>query len=91
MFSVYTAGDCPAFADAVVLAVARRRDGVRRAVAAQETGQFPEFALARAGKASVASGEDLELHVHLLARTAAERRSIVADLACDPVSRFESR
>jgi len=81
VFSVYPPSDCPAFCDAVLLPVVRDRGGTRRALAALETGPFPEPVLARAAREFLSYGDGLEFHVHLLARSPAERRAILADFA----------
>jgi hypothetical protein len=85
VFSVYASSDCPAFCDAVLLAVARDSSGRRRVLAALDTGAFPEPTLARAECELRPRAERLEFHVHLLAHPLAERRAILADLAapCD--------
>jgi hypothetical protein len=80
VFTVYAAGDCPAFCDAVLLAVALNRDGGRRVLAAFDTGPFPEPALARAEHELCRCAGRLEFHIHLLARSPAERRETLADL-----------
>ena len=78
--SIYAPADCPPFCDAILLTVARDQAGVRRILAAIDTGAFPEPVVARAERDLGASAEAIEFHVHLLARTAAERRAILADL-----------
>jgi hypothetical protein len=86
VFSVFPPSACPAFCDAVLLAVTRDDDGRRRILAALDTGAFPEPVLARAEREFGSLAEALEFHVHLLARSSAERRMALADLetACDP-------
>jgi hypothetical protein len=81
VFSVYPASECPAFRDAVLLAVVRDMTGQRRVVSVRETGSFPEPALAEAQREFTAFGPGLEFHLHLLSTSAAERAAIVADLA----------
>ncbi len=78
VFSVYPASDCPAFCDAVMLAVATDGQDGRRALAAFDTGAFPEPVLARAQREH--GRRNLELHVHLLSRDPSERRAALADL-----------
>jgi hypothetical protein len=81
VFSVYPALECPAFRDAVLLAVVRDMTGQRRVVSAHETGAFPEPVVARAQRELRAFGPGLEFHLHLLAASPAERAATVADLA----------
>jgi hypothetical protein len=81
IFSAYPAAACPAYCDAVLIAVERDFAGRRRAVAFLDTGTFPEPALARAAKSLAALGDRLEFHLHLLAPTARERAATIADLA----------
>ena len=78
--SVYPALDCPAFCEAVLLAVAHDDRGGRRIVAAFATGAFPEPVLSRAARAFAASIETLDFHVNLMGTTPGERRMILADL-----------
>ena len=81
VFSVYPASACPAFRDAVLLAVVRDMTGEPRAVLARDTGAFPQPVVARAQRELKAFGPGLELHLHLLAASPAERAAAVADLA----------
>ena len=81
VFSVYAAGECPAFCDAVLLVVARDGGDRRRVLAALDTGPFPEPALARAEREFHCRRELLEFHIHLLARSPLERRQALEDLA----------
>jgi hypothetical protein len=77
--SVYEARACPAYCDAALIAVAAEPGGRRRIVALADTGAFPEPVVARLAR-TPADGR-LELHLHLLAATAAERRAALDDLA----------
>jgi hypothetical protein len=81
IFSVYQAADCPAFRDAVLLAAIRDMTGQRRVVSVWETGAFPEPVVAKAQHELRAFGPGVELHLHLLTTSPAERRATVADLA----------
>jgi hypothetical protein len=81
IFSVYQAADCPAFRDAVLLAAIRDMTGQRRVVSVWETGAFPEPVVTKAQHELRAFGPGIELHLHLLTRSPAERRATVADLA----------
>jgi hypothetical protein len=81
VFSVYAAVDCPAFCDAVVIAVARDNHGDPCRLAAFDTGPFPEPVMARVRAELAPDADGLEFHVHLLARTASDRRDALADLA----------
>ena len=89
VFSVFAASACPAFCDAVLLAVARYGDGARRILAAVDTGAFPEPILARVQREFSPFAGALEFHVHLLARSSMDRSATLADLTatCDPVPR----
>jgi hypothetical protein len=83
VFSVYEASDCPAFCNAVLLPVVR--DGARRRRTASifDTGAFPESVVARVEREFSAFGPNLEFHLHLLARSPAEREAALVDLAID--------
>ena len=81
VFSVYPASECPAFPDAVLLAVVRDMTGRRCVVSARDTGAFPEPVVARVQRELRAFGPGVELHLHLLAASPAERAATVADLA----------
>lgn len=80
VFSAYPSADCPAFSDAIVVAVARNDRGNPRVVAVFDTGAFPEPVMTRAAREFGLRRNGGELHVHLLARTACERREALADL-----------
>lgn len=80
VFSVYSAADCPAFSEAVLIVAARRPDGGRRLAASFDTGAFPEPVLVRASAIASARAETLEFHLHLIARPLDERRAVLADL-----------
>jgi hypothetical protein len=79
--SVYDARACPAYCDAALIAVAIGTDGRRRIVALADTGVFPEPVVARLARTPAPNGGRLELHLHLLAATAAERHAALDDLA----------
>ena len=81
VFSVNPASECPAFRDAVLLAVVRDMTGQRRVVSVRETGAFPEPVVEKAQRELRAFGPGLEFHLHLLAPSPAERAATVADLA----------
>jgi hypothetical protein len=81
VFSVYPASECPAFRDAILLAVVWNMSGQRRVVSVRETGSFPEPAVAKAQREFGAFGPGLEFHLHLLAASSVERAATVADLA----------
>ena len=87
VFSVYPAFECPAFRDAVLLAAVRDMTGQRRAILVFDTGAFPEPFVAKAQRELKAFGPGVELHLHLLATSAAERGAMLADLATAPPSR----
>lgn len=81
VFSVYPASECPAFCHAVLLAAVRDDAGRLQVVSVRDTGAFPEPVVARAERDFRAYGASLELHLHLLASSPAERAAAVADLA----------
>jgi hypothetical protein len=81
VFSVYPASECPAFRDAVLLAVIRDMTGQRRVVSVREAGAFPEPVVEKAQRELRAFGPGLEFHLHLLATAPAEPCATVADLA----------
>jgi hypothetical protein len=81
VFSVYLALECPAFRDAVLLAVVRDMTGQRRVVSVRETGPFPEPVVEKAQRELRAFGPGLEFHLHLLATSPVGRAATVADLA----------
>src|ERR1700735_3602366 len=81
VFSVYPALECPAFRDAVLLAVVRDMTGQRRVVSVRETGPFPEPVVEKAHRELGAFGPGLEYHLHLLPASPGERDTTVADLA----------
>lgn len=81
VFSVYLGSGCPAFREAVLMAVVRDMTGQRRAILVRETGAFPEPVVAETQGQLRAFGAGLELHLHLLAGSPAERAATVADLA----------
>jgi hypothetical protein len=83
VFSVYLASECPAFHDAILLAVVRDMTGRRWAISAHDTGHFPEAVLAEAQRELETFGPGLELHLHLLAASSVERAAALADLAVD--------
>jgi len=81
VFSVYPASECPAFPDALLMAVVRDMTGRRYAVSVRDTGAFPEPVVASAQRELRAFGPGAELHLHLLAASPADRAATVADLA----------
>ena len=81
IFSVYSWSGCPAFCHAILLAAVRDDAGRRRPLSVSDTGAFPEPVLLRARRDRGVYGERLEFHMHLLAPSAAERDSVLADLA----------
>ncbi len=87
VFTVFAPSYCPAFCDVVLLAVARDDRGRRRILTALDTGAFPEPVLARAERQLSVHADALEFHVHLLARSLAERRAALADLKGRPEPR----
>ena len=80
VFSVYDFACCPPYEHAVMIIAAAAPDGERRIVSIAETGCFPDIVLAKAAATGVAHGA-LEIHIHLLAQSRAERIAVIADLA----------
>ena len=79
-FSVYDRDSCPAYEHAVMIVAAVLSDHGRRMIFIGDTGCFPEIALSEAAKPRPAEGA-IEFHVHLLARSRAERIAVISDLA----------
>ena len=75
VFSVYDAASCPPYEHAVMIVAAASSTDERRVAAIVDTGCFPDVAMAKA------AGGAVELHVHLLAQSRAERDAVIADLA----------
>jgi hypothetical protein len=80
VFSVYDLASCPAYEHAVMIVAAASPDGERRVISIADTGSFPDIVLAKAGATGPAHSA-LELHIHLLAQSRAERLAVIADLA----------
>ncbi len=86
LFSVFpvdgrrSLGDCPAYAQSVVMAVLRQADGRRRILHAGDTGHLPEAVLGGARLAAAMAAGANEIHLHLLAPETAARAAIVVDL-----------
>ena len=80
IWSVFALDDCPAFADAVVLAVRSGWGDAREIVAAADTGPMPEHMIGGALLDFVRGCGANEWHVHLLCESPAARSAIVADL-----------
>ncbi len=87
VFSVFPleAESVPDFEDAVVIAAAVGADGARQIVLLAETGSLPELVLCGSALARARRRGACELHVHLLARTRSERKSLLGDLAVELV------
>lgn len=87
LFSVFAVANedalaqCPPYENAVMLAVARARDGSSRIVWAGQTGALPDLVFdGPLLQDAVAAGAN-ELHMHLLAKDQPARDAIVADIA----------
>jgi len=78
-FSVYEVASCPAYEHAVMMGVVVAPDGARRIVSIGDTGCFPDLFLANAAASRAPDGRT-EFHIHLLARSRAERLAVIADL-----------
>jgi hypothetical protein len=80
VFSVYDRLSCPAYEDAVMMVIAAAPEDQQRIVAISLTGCFPGIDLAAAGRLHAADSR-IEFHIHLLARSRADRLAVIADLA----------
>ena len=80
IFSVFDSSNCPAYCEAVLIAVVIEDGGHRRPIAMTDTGTFPEPVVARMTRTCCAVANRLEFHMHLLANSVAERRFILEDL-----------
>ena len=84
VFSAFPLADglehLPIEGDAVVIAVLLETDGVRRKLWVAETGGDPRTFFQSERIRSLAAASRAELHIHLLADTAAARRAVVHDL-----------
>jgi hypothetical protein len=78
--SVYDPATCPPYEHALLMVAAVAPDDARRLLSIVDTGCFPEIVLAGAVEAARA-GAPVEFHLHLLARSRAERAAILSDLA----------
>jgi hypothetical protein len=81
IFSVYPWSECPAFCHAVLIAAVSDKFGRRRSVSIFDTGVFPEPVLMQAKRDLGSHNGRLEIHMHLLAPSAAQREAILKDLA----------
>ena len=78
--TIYSLIGCPPVSSATYLLVHRAADGACRILAVRRThSRFPSLNLARIRKAGARLGAN-EVHLHLAARTDAERRAIVTQL-----------
>jgi len=83
MFSVFDPASCPAYCDAILVTAKVDSLGRRTIVAIADTGDFPDPAVSRAAQAARSLGGRVELHLHLLAASRAQRREAIADLVCN--------
>ena len=83
--SVFAAGECPAFAEAIVIAVGVDREGSRRALLIGDSGPRLRVEGARPwdwrGSAELEAIAADEVHVHLLCDSGPRRRAAIEDLA----------
>jgi hypothetical protein len=79
IFSIFDRQSCPAYEHVVAMIAAVDPDGERRIIFIDDTGCFPDLALATALKGTPVVRE-IEFHVHLLATSRAERTAMIADL-----------
>jgi hypothetical protein len=80
IFSIFDRRSCPAYEHVVAMIVASDPDGERRILFIDDTGCFPDLALAKAVN-GIPADREIELHLHLLATSRAERAAMIADLA----------
>lgn len=84
VFSVFRADagldQWPVESGSVVIAVLREPDGTRRKLWTDETGHDPRRFFRSDRVQALAARPNTEIHVHLLADTAAARRAMVDDL-----------
>ena len=86
VFSIYGPHCCPAYSHAVRISAAATAAGDRTALFIADTGCFPEIAFAKAAANWTGAAAAIEFHVHLLAKSPAERRALIADLSYAPRS-----
>jgi hypothetical protein len=78
--SIYSFDACPDYEHVVALAVRRGPDGTRTALAGIDLGVFPMVALDSAAMRAAREQGANEVHLHLLAETAAGRAAAIEDL-----------
>ena len=78
VFSVYDLASCPAYREAVMIAVEVDATGRRKPLAFLDTGAFPEPVLANLTRTY--ANANVEFHVHLLANDIGKRRHVLSDL-----------
>ncbi len=78
--SIYGFDACPDYEHVVALAVRRAPDGSRTALAGIDLGAFPMVALDNAAMRAAREQGANEVHLHLLAETAAGRAAAIEDL-----------
>ena len=79
IFSVYDSRGCPAYKDAILIAVEVDASGARKPLAFVDTGSFPEPLITKLTRA-YGPRDNIEFHVHLLANDTATRRKVLVDL-----------
>lgn len=78
--SIYSFDDCPDYEHVVALAVRREWDGTRTIIDGLDLGTFPVVALGSDLMAQARLRGATEIHLHLLAETAADRQAVLDDL-----------
>jgi len=76
MFSVYSAFDCPAYEDAVLIVASRGAD----ALAWLDLGRFPEAELSGLRRRFADRLDEVEFHIHVLADRCGDRRRLIEDV-----------
>jgi hypothetical protein len=76
MFSVYSAFDCPAYEDAVLIVASRGAD----ALAWLDLGRFPEAELSALRRRFADRLDGVEFHIHVLADRCGDRSRLIEDV-----------
>ena len=76
MFSVYSAFDCPAYEDAVLIVASRGAD----ALAWLDLGRFPEAELSALRRRFADRLDAVEFHIHVLADRCGDRSRLIEDV-----------
>ena len=80
MFSVYSAFDCPAYEDAVLIVANRGTDTRGGALAWLDLGRFPEAELSGIRRRFADRLDAVEFHIHVLANRCGDRKRLIEDV-----------